>query len=103
MARCCDCCEDSIEDYDVDDLLDEINSRLRTAKYQTEVKLIYIDELNHIRRAIQTGNLAEADHLFCAAVMPKWKDLEECRKAWLKAVAPPPPPPKVGLWQHVDQ
>lgn len=100
--RCCDCCEEGIDSYNVDDLLDQINALIRKATNGGASKygLIALDDLNRIRATIRRGDFTEADYLFESAILTDWEEKEECRKRYLKAIAPPPSRPKVGLWQH---
>ena len=104
MSRCCDCCEEGVDSYSIDDLLNEINARINMAikGYVSKFGLIALDDLNLIRRAIRRGDLSEEEYLFESAILPKWEHLEQARKAWLKAIAAPPPPPKCGLWWYLE-
>lgn len=100
MSRCYCECENDIEDYDVDELLDEINSRLRKDGWMRRYQLIASDDLAAIKLALNEGDRTEATWLFDQAIFPKWKDIKECEAALKKARMPPPPPPKVGLWMY---
>lgn len=96
MSCCCDC--DDIEHYDVDDLLDAINDRLRHGNpHCSRMRLIAVDDIDGIRRALRRDDPDEAMWLLESALFPKWKHLEACRKALAERRRPAP---KVGLWQH---
>jgi len=103
MSRCWECeCDYHIDRYDVDDLLDEINDRLRKEGWTSHRKLIAVDDLAAIREAIKRGDASEATWLFDQAIFPKWKEIRECEKALKEVRKPPPPPPKEGLWMYAE-
>ena len=101
--HCCnydELCENDIDNFDIDDLLNEINDRLPKHEGYSQLKLIATEDLNLIERTIANGDKCEAIWLLQRAIFPKWKDIKAAREAWKRATAPPPPPPRVGLWCH---
>lgn len=85
MSCCCCCdCDNNIEDYDIDQLVDEINYRAQKGKGSL-VRMVYADDLPDIFRALRRGDVVEATALLEQSLMPKWRDVEACKKQYKEA------------------